>query len=55
MKRMNSLAREHGVENGVDPYLTLAFMALPVIPEIKITARGLFDYSSFSFIDLFSK
>lgn len=53
VKRLNMIAREHGIKRGVDPYLALGFMALPVIPDIKITARGLFDYSSFSFTDLF--
>jgi adenine deaminase len=52
--RLNSLARSFGIREGIDPFLTLAFMALPVIPEIKITARGLFDYYKFSFIDLFT-
>ncbi|WP_220739990.1 adenine deaminase [Leuconostoc miyukkimchii] len=33
-----------------DPFLTLSFMALPVIPSLKITDQGLFDFNSFSFI-----
>lgn len=53
VRRLNLLARDHGVKKGIDPFLTLGFMALPVIPDLKITARGLFDYHSFSFIDLF--
>lgn len=32
------------------PYMTLAFMALLVIPEIKISDKGLFDVTRFSFI-----
>ena len=36
----------------VEPIMTLTFMALPVIPELKLTARGLFDYTSFGFIPL---
>ncbi len=55
IKKLNSLAREYGINQGVDPFLTLGFMALPVIPDIKITPRGLFDYTSFSFIDLFTE
>lgn len=55
IKKLNSLAREYGIKQGVDPYLTLGFMALPVIPDIKITPRGLFDYINFSFIDLFTE
>ncbi len=33
-----------------DPFITLSFMTLPVIPTIKLTARGLFDYDQFDFI-----
>ena len=35
-----------------DPFISLSFMALPVIPAGKITARGLFDYNKFDFINL---
>ena len=38
-----------GVSKDVDPLMTLCFMALPVIPELKITDMGLFDVSAFSF------
>ena len=30
--------------------MALSFMALPVIPELKLTARGLFDVQGFSFV-----
>ncbi|MBW1692205.1 MAG: adenine deaminase [Deltaproteobacteria bacterium] len=36
------------------PFMTLSFMALPVIPELKISDRGLFDVVRFEFIDLFA-
>jgi len=36
------------------PFMTLSFMALLVIPEIKLGDRGLFDGNKFEFIDLFS-
>lgn len=52
--KLNSLARKFGINKGIDPFITLGFMALPVIPELKITPRGLFDYYSFSFVDLFT-
>lgn len=35
-----------------DPFLTLSFMALPVIPSLKITDQGLFDFEQFAFIDI---
>ena len=55
VENLNSIARSYGVKKEFDPFLTLAFMALPVIPELKITARGIFDYGKFNFIDLFTK
>ena len=35
------------------PFMTLAFMSLLVIPEIKIGDKGLFDVTSFNFIPIF--
>jgi adenine deaminase len=35
------------------PFMTLAFMALPVIPKLKITDQGLFDVTQFKYVDLF--
>jgi adenine deaminase len=35
------------------PFMTLAFMALLVIPDLKISDKGLFDGRTFSFIPLF--
>lgn len=37
-----------------DPFMTLAFMSLPVIPELKLTDRGLVDVNEFSFTSLFA-
>ncbi len=35
----------------IQPIMTLVFMTLPVIPELKLTANGLFDVSRFSFVE----
>lgn len=40
------------IPDTVDPFMTLSFMALPVIPELKLTARGLFDVRNFTFVDI---
>jgi adenine deaminase len=37
------------------PFMTLSFMALLVIPELKIGDKGLFDVNKFSLVDLFVK
>jgi len=36
----------------VEPFMTLSFLALPVIPELKITDRGYFDVKRFDWIDI---
>lgn len=41
-----------GFTGGFNPFLTLSFLALPVIPDIKMTTTGLFDVKSFQHISL---
>jgi adenine deaminase len=54
MKKLIRASREIGVllEN---PFLTLSFMALPVIPELKLTDKGLVDVAQFRIIPLEAK
>ncbi|MBB6479551.1 adenine deaminase [Spirochaeta isovalerica] len=53
LNSMIELARkELCINPAMDPFMTLAFLALPVIPDIKLTDRGLFDVKTFSFIDV---
>ena len=35
-----------------NPFLTLSFLSLPVIPEVKITDKGVFDVNNFKFINV---
>lgn len=35
-----------------NPFLTLSFLSLPVIPSLKITDKGLFDVTKFDFINI---
>lgn len=37
-----------------DPFMTMGFLSLPVIPELKITDKGVFDTSKFDFVDVFN-
>lgn len=41
-----------GINPNIDPFMTLCFMALPVIPAYKITDCGLFDVTEFKFVDV---
>ena len=43
-------AHELGVNPGIDPFMTLSFMALPVIPSLRITTRGVFDVTTQSYV-----
>ena len=38
-----------------DPFMTMGFLSLPVIPELKVTDKGVFDTNKFDFIDIFEK
>ena len=39
-----------GVSRGIDPFMTLSFMALPVIPTLRITTRGVIDVNTQQYI-----
>lgn len=49
LSRMIRKAYEMGVKKGFDPFISLSFMALPVIPEVRITPRGIYDVSNGAF------
>lgn len=48
--RLCDCAYSLGVSRDVEPFMTLSFLALPVIPFIKLTDKGLFDVAEFKFI-----
>ncbi|MDR1536970.1 MAG: adenine deaminase [Clostridiales bacterium] len=50
LSRLIEQAHEMGVLKDIDPFITLSFLALPVIPEIRITDKGVFDVVKFRFI-----
>ena len=49
LEKMIQKAHEMGVPNGMDPFIALSFMALPVIPEIRITPRGIYSVTGNTF------
>jgi adenine deaminase len=52
LERLIKIAHELG--SGLkDPFMTLSFMALPVIPELKLTDKGLIDVNKFEMVPLF--
>ena len=44
------VAFRQGVNPGIDPFMTLSFMALPVIPTLRLTTRGIIDVNSQQYI-----
>ena len=51
--RLDTLAKEMGSKLRA-PFMTLSFMALLVIPEIKLSDRGLFDGTRFEFMEIYA-
>jgi len=45
--------KELGFSSDFNPFLTLSFLTLPVIPELKLTDKGLFDMITFSHIPVY--
>ena len=52
LKNLNSIIKSYGLTPDMDAFITLSFMSLPVIPEVKLTSKGLFSYDLFKFIKL---
>ncbi|MBD9195919.1 MAG: adenine deaminase [Clostridiales bacterium] len=50
LEQAKDVAHSLGVNPGIDPFMTLSFMALPVIPSLRITTRGVFDVTSQSYV-----
>ncbi len=50
--RIDRIAKELGSTLHA-PFMTLSFMALLVIPKLKLSDKGLFDVEKFEFVDLF--
>lgn len=40
------------INKEIDPFTTLSFMALPVIPHLKVTDMGLFDVDTYQFVSV---
>lgn len=51
-ERLTSKVRSMG-SNLLAPFMTLSFMALLVIPQLKLSDKGLFDSGKFNFVRLF--
>ncbi|MCI7096686.1 MAG: adenine deaminase [Clostridiales bacterium] len=50
LEKAKAAAHAQGVGNGIDPFMTLSFMALPVIPTVRLTTRGVIDVATQQYI-----
>ena len=50
LERAKAAAYALGVSRDIDPFMTLSFMGLPVIPALRLTTRGVVDVSTQQFI-----
>ena len=50
VRRMTTKAHKMGVPKNMEPFITLSFMALPVIPEIRCTPRGVFSVTEWKML-----
>ena len=50
LESAKAAAHGMGVPPAVDPFMTLSFMSLPVIPALKITTQGVFDVEQWKYL-----
>ncbi len=50
LENMKKLCLEMGMSKEMDPFQTLSFLSLPVLPEIRITDRGVFDSVEYRYL-----
>ena len=51
LERCKQEAYKRGVAEGIDPFMTLSFTSLPVIPSLRLTTLGVFDVDQMKLID----
>ncbi len=54
LERLKQVTRDLGCKLP-DPFMTLSFLSLPVIPELKITDKGLVDVNQFKIVPVFGE
>lgn len=50
LENAKSAAYDLGVSRSIDPFMTLSFMSLPVIPTLRLTTRGVLDVAKQQYI-----
>lgn len=52
LEKMIIQARNMGVPKEIDPFITLSFLALPVIPQVRVTTKGLYNVMEGCFFEV---
>jgi len=52
LRKMKQAAKRLGVSDDIDPFMTLAFVSLPVIPVLRLNGRGLIDVTRQKIVDV---
>ena len=50
LENAKAAATALGVHEGIDPFMTLSFMSLPVIPTLRLTTRGVVDVATQKYV-----
>ena len=51
LKQLEDIAKRHlGINSQLEPVMSLAFMSLPVVPDLKLTDMGLYSVKAGGFI-----
>lgn len=50
LERLKARAASLGVSDKVDPFMTLSFMSLPVIPALRILTKGVFSVDKWDYV-----
>ena len=51
LEKCKAAAVERGTCPGIDPFMTMSFASLPVIPTLRLTTRGVIDVNTQTFIE----
>lgn len=51
LEKAKTEAYRLGADKGIDPFMTLSFLSLPVIPSLRITTKGVFDVEKCEFVE----
>lgn len=55
LEKLKEEAGKLGISNSIDPFMTLAFASLPVIPKLRLNTYGLIDAEKQEIVDVMVK